>query len=254
MACRGTTRPYLRCAEWVETARVKSLVRLVVVATCLFVATVSAPGLVVAASPNDIPQLTQQLTDYTGTLGPDADRINAALAQLYARTGVHLYVLFVNTTGDTKLGDYAVAVGQRSSLAPRDALLVVAIDDQTDLISLRPDLVPDVSQSALDRVRTNTLEAGLATGKYGDAVVDTADQLADVFTPPSGAPTQGSSDAVSTDAVSTDVPASGDTSAAPDPAPVIGGGTPSVLTIAALLVLVAGVVLIVARSMRRRPS
>jgi uncharacterized membrane protein YgcG len=234
-------------------------VRLVVVATCLFVAFGSAPAIVSAASPGSstpaatLPAvLTQQLTDNTGLLANDADAINAALQQLYDATGVHLYVVFVDSTGATKISDYAVAVGESSNLGPRDAVLVVAVSDQTDLISLRPDLVATVSQAELDQVRVKTLETKLSTGDYGDAVVETANQLADVF---GRAVT--SSAVTSTEGAQESVAQESEAAPAATPAPAdstpTSGTSPSVLTVAALLLLLIGVVLIVGRTMRRRP-
>jgi uncharacterized membrane protein YgcG len=132
------------------------------------------------------------VTDQTGTLSSSRPQIDAALEGLFQRTGVQLYVLFVHTTGGMDIAGYAYEVGQQS-LSARDALLVVATDDRTDNISVGADLLPRVSQTSLDRVRSNVLEAGLASGDFGGAVVATADALGDVFpqTVPTGGATSG---------------------------------------------------------------
>lgn len=127
-----------------------------------------------------IPKLTSAVTDETGVLAPDTNRINDALQSLFASTGVQLYVLFVHTTGGMDIADFAVAVGDQN-LQGRDALLVVAIDDQTDDISVGPGLRGSVSQVDLDRVRTEQLEPWLRQGVFGQGVIDSATALVPVF-------------------------------------------------------------------------
>ncbi len=134
----------------------------------------------------DVPRLDSAVTDQTGLLSDDRASIEDALERLFARTSVQLYVLFVQSTGTTDISDYAVAVGDEN-LGDGDALLVVAVADHTDTITIGSALRDRVSQTGLDRVRADVLEEGLAAGDFGDAVVRTADALGEVF-PQTGPP------------------------------------------------------------------
>ncbi len=139
----------------------------------------------------DIPSLQSAVTDQTGALSGQEPQIQDALQQLFTRTGVQVYVLFVPTTGGMDIGAYAAAVGEQS-LGPDDALLTVALQERADNITTGVNLRSRVSQSSLDQVRTNVLEPGLASGDYGGAVISTVNALGNVFpplTPPSVAPT-----------------------------------------------------------------
>ena len=140
-------------------------------------------GLSVPVAAQDLPQLDSAITDQTGLLADDRVEIEAALQRLFDRAGVQLYVLFVDSTGGMDVSDYATAVGDES-LGRDDALLVVAIEDRTDTISVGSDLRDDVSQVEMDRVRTEVLEPGLAEGDFGAAIVATVDALGDVFALP----------------------------------------------------------------------
>ncbi|MDP8903841.1 MAG: TPM domain-containing protein, partial [Chloroflexota bacterium] len=133
-------------------------------------------------SAQDIPRLTSAVTDETGVLADSRSQIEDALERLFDRTGVQLYVLFVETTGDMHIADFAAAVGEQN-LASTDALLVVALADRADDITIGSGLRDRVSQTALDRVRTQVLEPRLTTGDFGGAVVATADALTEVFAP-----------------------------------------------------------------------
>lgn len=132
----------------------------------------------------DIPQLDSAITDQTGVLAGDTAEIQTALQSLFDQTGVQLYVLFVDTTDAMDIADYATAVGDENTLGPSDALLVVALDDRTDNITVGSALRDRVSQVAIDRVRTDVLEDGLAAGDFGGAVVRTAQALVPVFAAP----------------------------------------------------------------------
>src|SRR5687767_815778 len=169
------------------------LVRMAAFTACLCLTLLSASP----ATAQDVPRLTEAVTDQTGTLTEARAEIDAALERLFQRTGVQLYVLFVHSTGGMDVAEFAYEVGQRS-LSASDALLTVAIDEQTDNLSVGADLLPRISQTSLDRVRRDVLEPRLASGEFGAAVVATADELGDVFpqvatpmptsVPPTGVP------------------------------------------------------------------
>jgi uncharacterized membrane protein YgcG len=212
--------------------RALSTLGLIAVAALLTVQPVAA---------QEIPRLTEAVTDQTGLLSADRAQIDSALQRLFDRTAVQLYVLFVDTTEGMDIADYAAAVGDEN-LAPGDALLVVAVNDRTDNISIGSDLAGRVSQTSLDRVRSDVLEAGLAAGDFGGAVIQTADALGDVF--PQVGPTAGprTPSPRPTPAVT---PAPGGTSQ--------GGGLTSVLIILlAVFLIVIGVALVIGRVVRLR--
>jgi uncharacterized membrane protein YgcG len=131
------------------------------------------------ASAQSVPNLDEAVTDQTGVLKPDQAAIESALQKLFDRTGVQLYVLFVHTTGGTDISDYARQVG--AQLGARDALLVVAVDDHTDNLSVGSGLSSQISQIKLDIVRNNVLEPLLSSGDFGEAVIATASALNSVF-------------------------------------------------------------------------
>jgi uncharacterized membrane protein YgcG len=134
------------------------------------------------ARAQDVPRLESAVTDETGVLAGDRAAIEDALQELFDRTGVQLYVLFVETTGELEMAEYASAVGERS-LGEGDALLVVALADRSDSLRVGSALARRVSQVELDRVRTDVLEPRLADGEFGAAVIATADALVPLFRP-----------------------------------------------------------------------
>jgi uncharacterized membrane protein YgcG len=151
-------------------------------------------GMAGAALAQSVPHLDSAITDQTGVLASDSAEIEAALQTLFEGTRVQLYVLFVHSTGGAEIADYAAAVGDQN-LGDTDALLVVALDDRTDNISVGSGLRGTVSQVEIDRVRSSVLEPGLADGDFGGAVVRTANALVPVFgatePPPTGVPPTG---------------------------------------------------------------
>jgi uncharacterized membrane protein YgcG len=137
-----------------------------------------------------VPRLDTAITDETGLLDADRARIEDALERLFQETGVQLYVLFVESTDGVEIGDYARLVGEQS-LGPSDALLVVAIEDRTDNLSVGRELAGRVSQTSLDRIRTQTLEPALADGDFAGGVIRSAEALGDILAgtaPPTSPP------------------------------------------------------------------
>ena len=149
-------------------------------------ALVALVALVVLTQPvlaAEVPRLDSAVTDETGLLEGDTAQIEDALERLFERSGVQLYVLFVDTTDGVDIGPYAEQVGAEN-LQADDALLVVAVADRADSITVGSALRGQVSQTSLDRIRENVLEPGLAAGDFGAAVVGAADELGDLLAPP----------------------------------------------------------------------
>ncbi len=142
----------------------------------------------VPALAQDVPRLDSAVTDETGVLSDDRAEIENALEELFDRTRVQLYVLFVDTTDGRDIGEYSDAVIAQSQLGAEDALLVVALEDRTDNIQVGDGLRDDLSQTTLDRIRTSVLEPGLADGDFGGAIISTAEALGDELAAPTPAP------------------------------------------------------------------
>lgn len=214
--------------------------------TWLAASLLAAAGLAPRVNAATFPHLDSAITDETGVLANDQSDIEAALQRLFDQTGVQLYVLFVPTTGTTSISDYAAQVAGGSQLGPRDALLTVALDDRTDNITIGSSLRDTVSQTSLDRVRTQVLEPTLASGDFGGAVIQTAGALRTVFQPTlTAAPATNAAVAIP--------------GAAGTPAPGAAGGSTlddlgtSLLALVGAVVLISVVVIVIARvvSLRR---
>jgi uncharacterized membrane protein YgcG len=233
------------------TLRRRSRVTAVVaVLACLLLATGIA-----AVRASHVPQLDGAVTDQTGVLATDRAAIDATLQQVFDRTGVQIYILFVQTTGGMDVGEYAADVGEENeNLGPTDALVVVALTDRRDNITLGRDLRTQVSQTEQDRIRIDVLEAGLGEGDFGGAVIRTAAALGNVFpdvragTPPPAATARPV-------VTQPPVPTSGPVTTPPPSDPGqggTGGGGISIFLILGVLLIIGGILWIVSRMRKLR--
>jgi Tfp pilus assembly protein PilX len=120
-------------------------------------------------------RLAEQVTDQVGALEGNIDEVQAALDEVRDRDGVQLFVLFVDTTEDLPITEFADETARLSSLGGDDALLVVALEDRSDAI-WASDTLP-ISDAELDSVIVDVLEPGLREGDFAAAVIATAEQL-----------------------------------------------------------------------------
>lgn len=219
--------------------------RLLLLLACAIAALLVA-GLAARPVAAAVPVLEAAVTDTTGVLDEDRAQIEDALERLFDRTGVQLYVLFVETTDGMAIGAYADEVALASDLGARDGLLVVALSDRTDNISLGEDLRDVVSQSEQDRIRTDVLEPALGDGEFGGAVIATAAALEQALLVPTPLPATPAPPVATPGSVATPVPGGGEGS------PGGGGGNFLLLLIGAIL-LVLGVAWLFGRvaSLRR---
>jgi hypothetical protein len=132
-----------------------------------------APGAVFA---RDIPRLASQVTDETGELSGATSRIESALETLRVDHRVQLWVLFVETTDNLSITEFATQVAQRNSLGVNDALLVVALTDRTDSLWVA-DGLPQITTSEIDAVLTDRVEPLLGDGDFAGAVAGAAEGL-----------------------------------------------------------------------------
>jgi uncharacterized membrane protein YgcG len=125
--------------------------------------------------------LDERVVDEAGVMS-DAQIAEAqdAIAHLEDAENVQLWALFVDTTGDQAVTDFADAVAAENGLGGNDALLVVAIDDRRDAIWVG-DLLSDVSDEELDLILAEQVEPLLADGEWGAAIAGAAAGLADAL-------------------------------------------------------------------------
>ena len=142
---------------------------LAAVPALLFALAVAVPALAV-----EPPRLQDRVTDQAGVLGGGIDEIEGALEALQDQ-GVQMFVLFVDTTEDLTVTEFADETARRSSLGGNDALLVVAMQDRSDAIWVG-DALP-TTDAELDAIISDTLEPALRDGDFPAAVVATAEAL-----------------------------------------------------------------------------
>jgi len=144
----------------------------------LLVLTLAIVGIAYAspALAQAVPTLDERIVDDAGVLTSDQrEEAEAALAEA-ERQGVQLFVLLVDTTGDTTATDFVDRVAEDNGLGGNDALLLVAMEDRRDAIWVGP-LLADVSDDELDALLADLVEPRLADGDYGAALAAAAEGL-----------------------------------------------------------------------------
>ena len=114
------------------------------------------------ASAEDVLGSRVPVTDSAGVLDGDVAEVEAAIDRTLDEHNVQVFVLFVNTTGDVPMADYAEQTAATNSLGVDDALLPVAMDDRTDYIWVSDGL--DITDDELDTILTEELEPRLRDG------------------------------------------------------------------------------------------
>jgi hypothetical protein len=144
--------------------------------------------LILAAAPvlaAETPTLTDEVTDETGALAGQEDRVQAALEGVRDRDGVQLFALFTGTTGGQAVTDFADDVAAANALGGNDALLVVALTDRSYAL-WASDALADVTDAEIDRVLVDDVEPRLIAGQYADAVIAAAEGLGEAAATPAG--------------------------------------------------------------------
>jgi uncharacterized membrane protein YgcG len=124
----------------------------------------------------DIPRLQGRVTDQTGSL--DAGQVQQAIDQLSRDAHVDMFVLWVPSTQDLTVQDYADQVFAQNSLGTNDVLYLVALDDRTDYLRLGDDL-PQISDSEAASIVSDVVEPTLRDGDYTQSMVRAADAIRD---------------------------------------------------------------------------
>ena len=144
-------------------------VKVIALALAACLALAASPAL--AATPE---RLSEPITDQAGVLN-SIDEIEAALAALLDDHDVQLFVLFVDTTEGLTVTEFADETARLSSFGGNDALLVVATEDRSDAIWVADALA--ITDAEIDGILVGTLEPGLGSGDFSQAVIDTAEAL-----------------------------------------------------------------------------
>ncbi|MEV8505125.1 TPM domain-containing protein [Actinoplanes sp. NPDC051475] len=116
-------------------------------------------------------RLATQVTDAAGVLTGRV-AVDQALATLGDKTGVQLFVVFVDSFDGVPAQERTDRTAELSDLGDRDALLAVATTDRAYAYSFPPD--PRISDAELARVAERDIEPALATGDWSGAVVAAA--------------------------------------------------------------------------------
>ncbi|MFG1792247.1 TPM domain-containing protein [Nocardia sp. NPDC049149] len=107
--------------------------------------------------------------------GGQADRVRAAVDQLYADQQVRLWVVYVRDFGGLTPEAWADSTATKSGFGKHDLLLAIATQDSAYWLS--GELPSGVTDSELDTLLTRTVEPALRKGGLADAGVEMADGL-----------------------------------------------------------------------------
>jgi hypothetical protein len=125
-----------------------------------------------AAAPTEV---TDQITDEVGVLGSDTATVRAALDRLTERTGIRLYVAYVDAFpgwGD----EYTESTRYRSHLGRRDALLAVSVRSRTSYLSVDHYVFP-LSDAAVVGLMEREVVPRIRAGEWAAAATALADGL-----------------------------------------------------------------------------
>jgi uncharacterized membrane protein YgcG len=131
----------------------------------------TAEALADARHAEEIPLLQSNITDRTGVLDGQHERIQDAVDTLVEATGVNFFALFVKTTGNQPMSDFAGRVVDKNQrLRGKYVLLTVAVDDRTDVIS-KDQVLSEVTRDEILGLLTTEVDPLLARRDYVGAVL-----------------------------------------------------------------------------------
>jgi TPM domain len=152
------------------------------------VAAVLAFGMPSIASAEEVMRLEGPVTDTPGALDGRASEVEAVIERTLNEHRVQVFVLFVRTTGDLPMVDYAQRIAALNSLGVDDALVAVAMDDRTDYIWVS-DGLDEITDDELDTILRDQLEPSLRDGDAAGGAIATIESLGIAADSP--APTEG---------------------------------------------------------------
>lgn len=134
------------------------------------------------ATAQGVPQLTQHVTDTTGTLSAaDIAGLEAKLVALEQRKGSQVTVLLIPSTGEQALENYSLAVVEQNKLGRKGIddglLLLVAKDDRKARIEVGYGLEGVVTDAISSRVIREYLAPKFRNNDYAGGINDAVDVI-----------------------------------------------------------------------------
>lgn len=131
----------------------------------------------IPVSAQNVPVLTQHVTDQTGTLNASQiAELEAGLIALEQRKGSQLVVLIVSTTGNEALENYSLAVAEKNKLGRSKAddgvLLLIAKDDRKARIEVGYGLEGAVPDALASRIIREYLTPKFRQGDFFGGIKD----------------------------------------------------------------------------------
>ncbi|GAA4230818.1 hypothetical protein FHR32_005777 [Streptosporangium album] len=126
----------------------------------------------VAADPPAV--VSGQVTDRAGVLGARRAEVEAAVAELRARRGVRLYVVYVESFSGLNATDWVAVTARLSDLGRLDLLL--AIDTADGRYAVFADQTFPLSDAQLDSVAATTIEPELRHVDWAGAPIVAAEE------------------------------------------------------------------------------
>jgi TPM domain len=168
-----------------RVTRLSSLPRLL---GASLVAAVLAFGMPSIATAEEVMRLEGAVTDTAGALAGRTGEVEAAIDRTLDDHRVQVFVLFVRSTGDLPMADYAEQTAALSSLGVDDVLIAVAMDERTDYIWVA-DGLDEITDEELDAILRDQLEPSLRAGDAAGGAIAAVESLGVAADSP--APTDG---------------------------------------------------------------
>jgi TPM domain len=148
-------------------------------------AALAAPAPAFAEDP--VPLEGAYILDRVGALGDRTDEVQQAIDDLYAETGIQLFVVYVDSfTGPADAASWANTTAERNSLGQSDLLLAVATGDRNYAVSAPQDF--QLSDEQLQRVEVQEIIPELRRNNWADAAIAGAEGYAAEATGAGGLP------------------------------------------------------------------
>jgi hypothetical protein len=132
-----------------------------------------SPAAAIADEPVDL--RGAYVLDNAGAVTGHEDEIVSAIDSLYDKTGIKLFVVFVDRFEGTGPDDWADATASRNGFGKNDVLLAVAIDDRNYNVSYPADF--SLSVSTTDSIEQNQLIPKLRDDDWAGAAIAMANGL-----------------------------------------------------------------------------
>lgn len=133
-----------------------------------------APGPAFAEDPVDLSGA--YLLDTVGAVTGQEGSVLAAIDSLYDRTGIKLFVVYVDRFDGADSGDWANTTAELNGFGKQDVLLAIATVDRNYELSYPADFA--VSATTTDSIESDRLVPALRDDRWADAAIATADGLA----------------------------------------------------------------------------